>query len=79
MVVVRGGRAKKSGMPNISVVYIRKEIRTLHGPDSGPITGVFRAAMVYISSWQEFQDAAEALYAKSPNKASAFLVILRRL
>ncbi|KAF9447382.1 signal recognition particle, SRP9/SRP14 subunit [Macrolepiota fuliginosa MF-IS2] len=25
--------------------------------------------MVYIHSWQEFQDAAEALYAKSPNKA----------
>ncbi|KAF9050887.1 signal recognition particle, SRP9/SRP14 subunit [Hymenopellis radicata] len=24
--------------------------------------------MVYISSWQEYQDAAEALYAKSPNK-----------
>jgi hypothetical protein len=24
--------------------------------------------MVYIHSWQEFQDAAEALYAKSPNK-----------
>ncbi|KAJ3571323.1 hypothetical protein NP233_g3825 [Leucocoprinus birnbaumii] len=25
--------------------------------------------MVYIHSWQEFQDAAEALYAKSPDKA----------
>ncbi|KAF9261001.1 signal recognition particle SRP9/SRP14 subunit [Marasmius fiardii PR-910] len=25
--------------------------------------------MVYIQSWQEFQDAAEALYQKSPNKA----------
>ncbi|PFH47427.1 hypothetical protein AMATHDRAFT_67727 [Amanita thiersii Skay4041] len=25
--------------------------------------------MVYIHSWQEYQDAAEALYAKSPNKA----------
>ncbi|KXN85927.1 Signal recognition particle 9 kDa protein [Leucoagaricus sp. SymC.cos] len=25
--------------------------------------------MVYIHSWQEFQDAAEALYVKSPNKA----------
>ncbi|TFK47170.1 signal recognition particle, SRP9/SRP14 subunit [Heliocybe sulcata] len=24
--------------------------------------------MVYISSWQEYQEAAEALYAKSPNK-----------
>ncbi|KAA1466911.1 signal recognition particle, SRP9/SRP14 subunit [Dentipellis sp. KUC8613] len=24
--------------------------------------------MVYIASWQEYQDAAEALYAKSPNK-----------
>ncbi|GLB44287.1 putative signal recognition particle 9 kDa protein (SRP9) [Lyophyllum shimeji] len=24
--------------------------------------------MVYIHSWQEYQDAAEALYAKSPNK-----------
>ncbi|GJE95621.1 signal recognition particle, SRP9/SRP14 subunit [Phanerochaete sordida] len=24
--------------------------------------------MVYISSWQEFQEAAEALYEKSPNK-----------
>ncbi|KAG7085907.1 hypothetical protein E1B28_003441 [Marasmius oreades] len=24
--------------------------------------------MVYIQSWQEFQDAAEALYQKSPNK-----------
>ncbi|KAF8630105.1 hypothetical protein AX17_005501 [Amanita inopinata Kibby_2008] len=25
--------------------------------------------MVYIHSWQEYQDAAEVLYAKSPNKA----------
>ncbi|KAL0565747.1 hypothetical protein V5O48_016275 [Marasmius crinis-equi] len=25
--------------------------------------------MVFIQSWQEFQDAAEALYQKSPNKA----------
>ncbi|TCD64856.1 hypothetical protein EIP91_003560 [Steccherinum ochraceum] len=25
--------------------------------------------MVYISSWQEYQEAAEALYEKSPNKA----------
>ncbi|KAF8657826.1 hypothetical protein AX14_007825 [Amanita brunnescens Koide BX004] len=25
--------------------------------------------MVYIHAWQEFQDAAEALYAKSPTKA----------
>ncbi|KAL9710777.1 hypothetical protein Ac2012v2_006314 [Leucoagaricus gongylophorus] len=25
--------------------------------------------MVYIHSWQEFQDAAEALYTNSPNKA----------
>ncbi|KAH6908674.1 signal recognition particle, SRP9/SRP14 subunit [Coprinopsis sp. MPI-PUGE-AT-0042] len=25
--------------------------------------------MVYIHSWQEFQDAAEALYTKSPNQA----------
>ncbi|KAF8153768.1 signal recognition particle SRP9/SRP14 subunit [Crassisporium funariophilum] len=25
--------------------------------------------MVYIHSWQEFQDAAEALYSKSPNDA----------
>ncbi|KAF9468379.1 signal recognition particle SRP9 SRP14 subunit [Collybia nuda] len=25
--------------------------------------------MVYIHSWQEYQDAAEALYAKSPNNA----------
>ncbi|RDB18142.1 Signal recognition particle protein [Hypsizygus marmoreus] len=25
--------------------------------------------MVYIHSWQEYQDAAEALYAKSPNTA----------
>ena len=24
--------------------------------------------MVYIHSWQEYQDAAEALYSKSPNK-----------
>ncbi|KAI6117170.1 signal recognition particle SRP9 SRP14 subunit [Pisolithus croceorrhizus] len=24
--------------------------------------------MVYIASWQEFQEAAESLYAKSPNK-----------
>ncbi|KAF8200220.1 signal recognition particle, SRP9/SRP14 subunit [Pholiota molesta] len=24
--------------------------------------------MVYIGSWQEFQDAAESLYSKSPNK-----------
>ena len=26
--------------------------------------------MVYIHSWQEFQDAAEALYEKSPYKVS---------
>ncbi|THH06306.1 hypothetical protein EW145_g4176 [Phellinidium pouzarii] len=25
--------------------------------------------MVFISSWQEYQEAAEALYAKAPNKA----------
>ncbi|KAH7092851.1 signal recognition particle, SRP9/SRP14 subunit [Auriculariales sp. MPI-PUGE-AT-0066] len=25
--------------------------------------------MVYLSNWQEYQDAAEALYAASPNKA----------
>ncbi|TFK32951.1 signal recognition particle, SRP9/SRP14 subunit, partial [Crucibulum laeve] len=25
--------------------------------------------MVYIHSWQEYQDAAEALYSKSPNDA----------
>jgi len=24
--------------------------------------------MVYIASWQEYQEAAENLYAKSPNK-----------
>ena len=29
--------------------------------------GILDAAMVYITSWQEYQDAAEALYAKSPN------------
>ena len=28
--------------------------------------------MVYIHSWQEFQDAAEGLYAKSPNNVRAF-------
>jgi hypothetical protein len=26
--------------------------------------------MVYIHSWQEFQDAAEALYEQDPNKVS---------
>ena len=26
--------------------------------------------MVYISSWQEYQEAAEALYEKSPNTVS---------
>lgn len=26
--------------------------------------------MVYISSWQEYQEAAEALYAKSPEQVS---------
>ncbi|THH29976.1 hypothetical protein EUX98_g4217 [Antrodiella citrinella] len=29
---------------------------------------LLNAAMVYISSWQEYQEAAEALYEKSPNK-----------
>ena len=29
--------------------------------------GILDAAMVYIASWQEYQEAAEALYAKSPN------------
>ena len=28
-------------------------------------------AMVYISSWQEYQEAAEALYEKSPNTVRA--------
>lgn len=28
-----------------------------------------RCVMVYIHSWQEFQDAAETLYSKSQNKA----------
>jgi hypothetical protein len=32
------------------------------------------AAMVFIHSWQEFQDAAEALYAKSPTKVLSILV-----
>ena len=31
------------------------------------------SAMVYISSWQEYQEAAEALYEKSPNTVSTFL------
>lgn len=31
------------------------------------------AAMVYIHAWQEFQDAAEALYAKSPTKVRPIL------
>ncbi len=31
--------------------------------------------MVYISSWQEFQEAAEALYEKSPNKVGVFVSI----
>lgn len=30
--------------------------------------GARSLAMVYISSWQEFQEAAEGLYEKSPNK-----------
>ena len=29
--------------------------------------------MVYISSWQEYQEAAEALYEKSPNKVCTLL------
>ena len=30
--------------------------------------------MVYISSWQEFQEAAEGLYEKSPNKVRTLAV-----
>ncbi len=33
--------------------------------------------MVYISSWQEYQEAAEALYTKSPNKVRACFVFVR--
>ena len=29
--------------------------------------------MVYVSSWQEYQEAAEALYEKSPNTVSTSL------
>lgn len=29
---------------------------------------LFRTTMVYINSWQEYQEAAENLYAKSPRK-----------
>lgn len=29
--------------------------------------------MVYIASWQEYQEAAENLYVKSPNKVSFFV------
>lgn len=31
--------------------------------------------MVYIQSWQEFQDAAESLYSKSPNNVRVTLKI----
>lgn len=31
-----------------------------------------RDAMVYIASWHEYQEAAENLYVKSPNKVSFF-------
>jgi hypothetical protein len=31
---------------------------------------VLDAAMVYIHSWQDYQEAAEALYTKSPNDVS---------
>lgn len=31
--------------------------------------------MVYISSWQEYQEAAEALYLKSPNKVSICIAL----
>lgn len=30
-----------------------------------------RIAMVYIASWQEYQEAAENLYVKSPGKVSS--------
>ena len=30
--------------------------------------------MVYISSWQEFQEAAEGLYEKSPNKVRVLVL-----
>lgn len=33
--------------------------------------------MVYIVSWQEYQEAAENLYAKSPNKVCLFDIYLR--
>jgi hypothetical protein len=33
------------------------------------------AAMVFIHSWQEFQDAAEALYAKSPTKVPSLILV----
>ena len=33
-------------------------------------------AMVYISSWQEFQEAAEGLYEKSPNKVRTLTLLL---
>lgn len=32
--------------------------------------------MVYISSWQEFQEAAEGLYEKSPNKVRLLALLL---
>ena len=36
-------------------------------------------AMVYISSWQEFQEAAEGLYEKSPNKVRMLVVLGRHV
>lgn len=33
------------------------------------------AAMVYLSSWQEYQEAAEALYEKSPVTVSVVLSV----
>lgn len=32
--------------------------------------------MVYIHAWQDYQDAAEALYAKSPTNVRYFALIL---
>jgi hypothetical protein len=31
--------------------------------------------MVYIASWQEFQEAAENLYEKSPNSVSLTVIL----
>jgi signal recognition particle subunit SRP9 len=35
--------------------------------------------MVYITSWQEYQEAAENLYAKAPNKVRLFRIYLHRM